>query len=86
MTLIKAVPDVTRYVPDFAAYLALEPAWGIFHVALEDGNYDFGATDAEDYSELEDHLAHIFSLLSPTQRSKLGRLARKYVAPEGESK
>lgn len=44
MTAHRIKPTITpERVAWFAAYRFQNAAWGVFHVALEDGNYDCGA-------------------------------------------
>ncbi len=78
----KSIPDCTVFVEEFAMYLDLEPSWGIFHVSLDDGNYEFGAAegrpDGEPFSEFEEHLIEVFDLLTPSQRQKVGTLAYQF--------
>ncbi len=67
-------PEVYAY---FSAYLAKNPAWGIYHVWLDDGNYkaeppekpyDAGvAVTAEDLRMWE-----LFRAMTPTQRKRVG--------------
>lgn len=44
MTAHRIKPTITpERVTWFSAYLQEHPAWGVFHVSLDDGNYDRGA-------------------------------------------
>ena len=44
MTAHRAKPTITPERVDwFARYLADNPAWGVFHVSLDDGNHKLGA-------------------------------------------
>ncbi len=44
MTAHRIKPTITpERVAWFSAYLQEHPAWGVFHVSLDDGNYDCGA-------------------------------------------
>lgn len=46
MTAHRSKPTITpERVRWFAEYLAREPAWGVFHVSLSDGNYNCGAAE-----------------------------------------
>lgn len=46
MTAHRTKPTLTRdRVSWFADYYRREPEWGVFHVALSDGNYHCGAAD-----------------------------------------
>lgn len=69
-------PDRVRW---FADYHRRHPAWGIFHVALSDGNYEFGAAKealARDaWTAEEREAAAWFDALTPSQRRRLGQRA-----------
>ena len=78
-------------VQQFAAYLAHNRAWGIFHVSLSDGNYEYGAAPesswgvlgaVRDPETLRD-MALYFAKLSPSQRRKLGEQARRVCSDMG---
>jgi hypothetical protein len=81
--------DVTVFVPEFAAYFAKEPCWGVLHVSLDDANYSHDIDPAwfegplwnERPTDEERRLIEIHNSLSPTQRCKLGRLASAYKVP-----
>jgi hypothetical protein len=46
MTAHRSKPTITQErVAWFKSYLSEHPAWGVFHVALEDGNFDRGAAE-----------------------------------------
>lgn len=79
MTAHREKPTLT---PDriawFARYYRRNPSWGIFHVALADGNYNFGSA-RESRSTLwttsESEAAAWFDALTPSQRRRLGQRA-----------
>lgn len=75
-----------NWIACFASYLCRNPAWGVFHIQLEDSNLKFdvdpndalqGAT-AELVEELE-ILIRYFNQLTPSQRKRLGDRARTAV-------
>jgi hypothetical protein len=46
MTAHRSKPTITpERVAWFKNYLSDHPAWGVFHVALEDGNFNRGAAE-----------------------------------------
>jgi hypothetical protein len=48
MTAHKPKPTIRpEHVEWFARYYKQHPAWGVFHVALADGNWNFGAADTQ---------------------------------------
>lgn len=74
----RGVQVTPEWVARFAAYFQQNPAWGIFHVGLGDGNWKSGAWRDEKrllwHPELVE-MADYFDRLSPSQRRKLGRKA-----------
>jgi hypothetical protein len=53
MTAHKEKPTITpERVEWFAHYYAENLAWGVFHVSLDDGNYELGAADGATWNEL----------------------------------
>jgi hypothetical protein len=63
----------------FARYHLDNPAWGVFHVALDDGNFECGASDLERDSwpnELREAAAW-FDRLTRSQRVRLDRKAKE---------
>jgi len=72
----KKIVDCTVYVEQFAAYCRREPAWGIFHVVMSDGNWNTDFRDEPRDAE-EQALAIIFDALTPSQRSKIAATVRK---------
>jgi len=78
---MQLTPEIYRR---FAEYHRHNAAWGIFHVPLDDGNYELEAwTDRDDdddpITDEERALADIFNQLSYSQRKKLGRKAEELV-------
>lgn len=77
MTAHKKKPTITReWIEWFAAYYRQHPSWGIFHVSLSDGNYEFGASDnifddAGFPEAVLNEAAAWFNKLSPSQRRRL---------------
>jgi hypothetical protein len=69
----------TERVRWFAAYHAAHPDWGVFHTALQDGNYDCGASDPGlregGPPDLED-VADWFDRLTEDERIELARRVR----------
>ncbi len=66
----------------FAEYYRRNVVWGIFHVALDDGNYDKDIKESSFNiitTAEEKELATIFNQLSHSQRKKLGRKAEEIV-------
>lgn len=59
-------------VDRFASYHRRELSWGIFHVALDDDNYE--ADCDEPRTDEERDLASLFRQMSRTQRAKLAAL------------
>ncbi|HEY8560490.1 MAG TPA: hypothetical protein VIL74_08940 [Pyrinomonadaceae bacterium] len=67
----------------FADYYRRNPAWGVFHVSLADGNYELGSGiaffDASKVTDEERDLSAIFEKLSYSQRKKLAAKAAEIV-------
>lgn len=65
------------HVEWFARYYFMNITWGVFHVCLDDGNWNLGASDptAEWSTELVE-MAAWFNKLTPSQRRKLGKRAQ----------
>jgi hypothetical protein len=58
----------------FTAYHRKELAWGIFHVWLDDGNYDIRPEPAPPNMTAEERdLWDIFRQLSPSQMARLAK-------------
>ena len=76
------VADVTQHVAAFADYYRRNRAWGVFHVCLDDGNWDCGPAEPP-YTDEEQRLVDIHEDLSKTQRRKLARLVDKLIREEG---
>jgi len=82
MTKPSAQAVLTRErVTWFAEYYKQHPEWGIFHVSLSDGNYEFGASDNifDDNGFPEavlNEAAAWFNKLSPSQRRRLAMKAK----------
>lgn len=68
-------PLTAEVLDAFREYHRREPSWGIFHVALDDGNYKSDAAPERwldrTYTDEERRLAAIFAELSPSQRAKV---------------
>lgn len=67
----------------FARYYVANPAWGIFHACLDDGNWKFGVYSWEDPSKFpKDVLEHAlwFNKITPSQRRRLGKKAEARAA------
>lgn len=62
----------------FALYYLHNAAWGVFHVALGDGNYNFDVNMTQT-TEQEKELIEIFNRLSYSQRKKLAKKAETIV-------
>lgn len=65
-------PERVRW---FADYHAKEPAWGVFHVSLDDGNFECGAADMDGEEHPADvmFMADWFDGLTEDQREELAR-------------
>jgi hypothetical protein len=84
LTAHRAKPTLTAArVRWFAEYVKRFPAWGVFHVALSDANYECGAAVAcartgglrEAWpADVREH-AEWFDSLTPSQRRRLGAKA-----------
>lgn len=80
MTAHRDKPTISaEWIRWFADYYRDQPAWGIFHVSLSDGNWKLGAADfdpatrlprAQWPSEMKD-AADWFDRLTPSQRRRL---------------
>jgi len=77
---ITLTPDAYEW---FANYLHKELAWGVFHVALDDGNYECDIESdwiepehIEEWPGLMEKVT-FFNQLSYSQRKKLGEKAQK---------
>ena len=85
MTAHREKPTLT---PDriawFADYHRQHPSWGIFHVALDDGNYECGAAKESwaitPWTDAEREAAAWFDQLTPSQRRRLGQRAEDLAA------
>jgi len=71
------VRDCTVFAADFAAYYRAYPAWGRFHVVMDDGNWADRFVDLGGDTEQEAWLAFILWMCTQTQRRKLRRLAER---------
>lgn len=76
----QAVTPDTDITPErvrwFADYHATHPEWGVFHVALEDGNYECGASEPgvwEGETQEVLFMADWFDVLTEDQREELAR-------------
>lgn len=79
-------PKVNEVLEDFYRYYQKNPAWGVLHVILDDGNYGpvRGAIQyAEGIGDEEGkRLAEILDQMSPTQQGKIARLCSQRDARE----
>lgn len=93
MTAHRSKPTITpERIEWFARYHAAEPAWGEFHVVLDDGNYKSDAAPyhpsaearaaimAEWPADLRDAVEW-FNTLSPSQKKRLGQKAEAWRPP-----
>lgn len=69
----KPVTLTPEIVERFRDYHRRHLAWGIFHVSLDDGNYECGAARERDvnYTDEERELAALFNVMTPSQRRRL---------------
>lgn len=85
MTAHAPKPTLTRErVEWFARYYIAEPAWGVFHCTLDDGNWSCPAFplprhESEYSADVLEH-ARWFDTLTPSQRRRLGRKAEDMAA------
>lgn len=78
MTAHRPKPTITpERIEWFARYLRREPAWGVFHVWLDDGNYDLPFTlyDADGQAPDVIEAGEWFAKLTASQRKRLGHKA-----------
>lgn len=72
MTAHREKPTITpEHVAWFATYLLDNPAWGVFHVSLADGNWKLGANIRVDDPLQVRIAADWFDQLTPSQRRRL---------------
>ena len=74
-------PTIPQFLERFRAYHAIHSTWGSLHIVLDDGNVkdadvEFCIRYARDKGDAEGaELAHLLSLMSPTQRRRLASIA-----------
>ena len=80
MTKQTLTPELYEW---FARYVHKELAWGIFHISLDDGNYEYPVRvdqidddDVRNWPGLMEKV-EIFNQLSYSQRKKLGQKAEE---------
>lgn len=93
MTAHRPKPTITpERIRWFAEYHGREPAWGEFHVVLDDGNYTSKAgpyhPDPEVVAAIRAswpadlrEAARWFDQLTPSQKARLGRKAERWKPP-----
>lgn len=72
----RQIADCTVHVEAFARYLSRNPSWGIFHVVMDDGNFDCDYRGEPATAE-ERELAAIFDAMTGSQRAKVARLVTR---------
>lgn len=74
------IKNIRDCLPEFAAYYARNPSWGVFHVVLDDGNTEdrwVTGTEWRLETEEERRLHGLLKAMSRTQRDKLRRLVHE---------
>jgi len=79
-------PTIPEVVARFARYYEAHPAWGVMHIVLDDENVEDGYVDhcigfANEENDREGfELATILRTMSETQRRKLPRAVKEWIA------
>jgi hypothetical protein len=76
VTAHRSKPTITpAWIERFARYYRDNPAWGVFHVCLDDHNWDCPTGEPVGVPDCPADMRAFFDALSPSQRRRLGRRA-----------